>query len=215
MLNTAVESLGYHKDTLAEECPFEYHLFGVDPEDCSRFYSCIEGNIINSFRVKSQIFTSLRNPKTHAWCYFFFFFPGRLHHGYCGRDRYFDLTEKRCLTITPERSPEFYGKNICKLDAFDRIVDGGSSSKDQKSRVSSEPRKMLLLRQKGPRVVCYVTSWSLYRKEDGKFVPEHLDSQLCTDIVYAFAGLNPKTLLMQSYDPWADIENSELICLDA
>ncbi|KMQ90450.1 putative chitinase 1 [Lasius niger] len=175
MLNTAVESLGYHKDTLAEECPFEYHLFGVDPEDCSRFYSCIEG---------------------------------RLHHGYCGRDRYFDLTEKRCLTITPERSPEFYGKNICKLDAFDRIVDGGSSSKDQKSRVSSEQRKMLLLRQKGPRVVCYVTSWSLYRKEDGKFVPEHLDSQLCTDIVYAFAGLNPKTLLMQSYDPWADIENN-------
>lgn len=73
MLNTAVESLGYHKDTLAEECPFEYHLFGVDPEDCSRFYSCIEGNIINAFRVKSRIFTSLKNPETHAWCYFFFF----------------------------------------------------------------------------------------------------------------------------------------------
>ncbi|KAL6436444.1 hypothetical protein ACFW04_004740 [Cataglyphis niger] len=67
---------------------------------------------------------------------------------------------------------------------------------------------MLLLQQKGPRVVCYVTSWALYRKEDGKFVPEHLDSQLCTDIVYAFAGLNPETLLIQSFDPWADIENN-------
>lgn len=57
--------------------------------------------------------------------------------------------------------------------------------------------------------MCYVTSWALYRKEDGKFVPEHLDSQLCTDIVYAFAGLNPETLLIESFDPWADIEHSK------
>lgn len=45
MLNTAVESLGYYKDTLTEECLFENYLFEVDPEDCSKFYSCIEGNI--------------------------------------------------------------------------------------------------------------------------------------------------------------------------
>ncbi|XP_072751718.1 probable chitinase 10 [Anoplolepis gracilipes] len=170
MLNTAVESLGYYKDTLAEKCPFEYQLLGVDPEDCSRFYSCIKG---------------------------------RLHHGHCGHNQYFDLLEERCLMITPERSPKFYGKNICKFNVFNRIIN-----RDFSSRVSSEQKKMLLLQQIGPRVVCYVTSWALYRKEDGKFVPENLDSQLCTDIVYAFAGLNPETLLMQSFDPWADIENN-------
>lgn len=61
------------------------------------------------------------------------------------------------------------------------------------------------------RVVCYLTSWSLYRKGDGIFVPERLDSRLCTDVIYAFAGLNPDTLLLQPFDPWADIENSNYI----
>lgn len=49
----------------------------------------------------------------------------------------------------------------------------------------------------------------MYRKGEGKFVPEHLDARLCTDVVYAFAGLNPETLTLHSFDPWADIENSE------
>lgn len=131
-------------------------------------------------------------------------FLGRLYHDYCGHDRYFDLLEKRCLMITPDKPSTLYGKEICKFNVFDPV------RQDFSSEISSEQKNMLLEReQKGPRVVCYVTSWALYRKEDGKFVPEYLDSQLCTDIVYAFAGLNPETLLMQSFDPWADIENSE------
>lgn len=38
-------------------------------------------------------------------------------------------------------------------------------------------------------------------------MPEHLDSRLCTDVVYAFAGLNPDTLMVQPFDPWADVNN--------
>jgi len=92
---------------------------------------------------------------------------------------------------------------ICKLDVLDRDVDQNNSSQAQKLE------KLELLQQKGPRVVCYVASWALYRKEDGKFVPENLDSHLCTDIVYAFAGLSPETLMIHTFDPWADIDNSE------
>lgn len=40
------------------------------------------------------------------------------------------------------------------------------------------------------------------------FVPERFDPRLCTDVIYAFAGLNPDTLLLQPFDPWADIEHS-------
>lgn len=89
---------------------------------------------------------------------------------------------------------------ICKLNVFDKIVSENTIS-------ATSSKKML--QQTGPRVACYMTSWAQYRKGDGKFVPEHLDSSLCTDIVYAFAGLNPETLLIQPFDPWADIENSE------
>lgn len=122
-------------------------------------------------------------------------FLGKLHHGHCGHSRYFDPREKRCVAAILTRSSE-----ICKLNVFDKIV-----GQDTPSTTSSKK----VLQQVGPRIACYMTSWALYRKGDGKFVPEHLDSNLCTDIIYAFAGLNPETLLIQPFDPWADIENSE------
>lgn len=117
-----------------------------------------------------------------------------LHHRQCGHSRFFDPMEGRCVTTTLSGSPE-----ICKRNVSDKIVGQDTSTTSSKKK----------LQQTGPRVACYMTSWALYRKGDGKFVPEHLDSSLCTDIVYAFAGLNPETLLAQPFDPWADIENSE------
>jgi len=66
---------------------------------------------------------------------------------------------------------------------------------------------------KGYKVVCYFTNWAWYRKSVAKFVPEHLDSRLCTHIVYAFAALEPHDLKIMSSDPWADIENSEFSSL--
>lgn len=118
-----------------------------------------------------------------------------LHHGHCGHNRLFDPIKGRCLIATQGGSSQ-----ICKLNVSDKIVSQSSSSTTSSQKV---------LQQTGPRVVCYMTSWALYRKGDGKFVPEQLDSSLCSDIVYAFAGLNPETLLVQPFDPWADIENSE------
>lgn len=117
-----------------------------------------------------------------------------LHHRQCGHNRFFDLMEGRCVTATPNEAIK-----ICKDNVFDKIVSQDTSTTSQKKK----------LQQTGPRVACYMTSWALYRKGDGKFAPEHLDSSLCTDIVYAFAGLNPETLLTQPFDPWADIDNSE------
>jgi len=124
-----------------------------------------------------------------------FFSSGTLHHGHCGQSRFFDLMKGRCVAAILAGSSE-----ICKLNVFDKIID---------QYIPSTTSSKKMLKQIGPRIACYMTSWALYRKGDGKFVPEHLDSSLCTDIVYAFAGLNPETLLIQPFDPWADIENSE------
>ncbi|XP_012524289.2 probable chitinase 10 [Monomorium pharaonis] len=116
---------------------------------------------------------------------------GVQHHRHCGHGRFFDLTERQCVRATAAGTLE-----ICKPSVSDKIVGQNTTSSKKK------------LKQTGPRVACYMTSWALYRKGDGKFVPEHLDSSLCTDIIYAFAGLNPETLLTQPFDPWADIENN-------
>lgn len=120
---------------------------------------------------------------------------GVLHHGHCGHNRLFHSIKGRCMATNLVGSSE-----VCKLSVSDKIV-----GQDIPSTIVSKKK----LQQTGPRVACYMTSWALYRKGDGKFAPEHLDSSLCTDIVYAFAGLNPETLLAQPFDPWADIENSE------
>lgn len=126
---------------------------------------------------------------------------GLLYHGHCGHGRFFNSHEKRCVTAAPE---------ICKLDTtLDRVIDQSNSSLPATSSEAQKLEKLELLQQKGPRVVCYVASWALYRKGDGRFVPENLDSRLCTDVVYAFAGLSPKTMMIQTFDPWADIDNSE------
>lgn len=74
-------------------------------------------------------------------------------------------------------------------------------------------------------VVCYVSTWAVYRPEQGAYAIENFDPNLCTHVVYAFAGLDItqaaikslgefpvrfmaickfKTLLIA--DPWQDLK---------
>lgn len=39
------------------------------------------------------------------------------------------------------------------------------------------------------QVVCYYTNWSQYRPKHGKFLPEDIDPELCTHIIFAFGWL--------------------------
>lgn len=68
-------------------------------------------------------------------------------------------------------------------------------------------------RDNDKRVVCYVTSWAFYRRGDGKFSPENIDTRLCTHVVYAYATLSPDELVAKEFDPWTDITNSKLVLL--
>lgn len=58
-------------------------------------------------------------------------------------------------------------------------------------------------------VFCYFTNWAFYRKGDGKFVPENIDPNLCTHVIYSFSSLEADSLLMKEFDPWADVENGK------
>ncbi|KDR16263.1 probable chitinase 10 isoform X3 [Zootermopsis nevadensis] len=41
----------------------------------------------------------------------------------------------------------------------------------------------------GYKVVCYYTNWSQYRTKHGKFLPEDIEPDLCTHIIFAFGWL--------------------------
>lgn len=43
----------------------------------------------------------------------------------------------------------------------------------------------------------------------GKYVPEDIDSDLCTHVTYGFAVLDGSTLTIKAHDTWADVDNSE------
>lgn len=59
------------------------------------------------------------------------------------------------------------------------------------------------------KVICYFTNWAWYRQEGGKFLPEDVDTDLCTHVLYGFAVLDGSQLTIKSHDPWADIDNSK------
>lgn len=59
------------------------------------------------------------------------------------------------------------------------------------------------------KVVCYFTNWAWYRQNGGKYLPEDIDPDLCTHILYGFAVLDGSSYTIKTHDSWADIDNSE------
>ncbi|CAL4096915.1 unnamed protein product [Meganyctiphanes norvegica] len=59
-----------------------------------------------------------------------------------------------------------------------------------------------------PKVVCYYGSWSVYRNGIGKFDVENIDTNLCTHIIYTFAGLDESSSKIKVLDPWNDLPDN-------
>ncbi|KAK9504291.1 hypothetical protein O3M35_010658 [Rhynocoris fuscipes] len=53
-------------------------------------------------------------------------------------------------------------------------------------------------------VLCYVATWAVYRRSQGKFTIGDIDVNLCTHLVYSFFGINETSSSIMSRDPWGD-----------
>jgi len=49
-------------------------------------------------------------------------------------------------------------------------------------------------------MVCYYENWAQYRTEGKRMVPEDIDPDLCTHIIFAFAQVNNETFLLEHYE---------------
>ncbi|KAL8178993.1 UNVERIFIED_CONTAM: hypothetical protein K2H54_058305, partial [Gekko kuhli] len=56
------------------------------------------------------------------------------------------------------------------------------------------------------KLVCYFTNWSQYRQHGGRFVPETIDANLCTHIIYAFANVSSDQI---NHAEWNDASTYE------
>jgi chitinase len=118
----------------------------------------------------------------------------------------------------PSSKPQSYRfgspyQELVDAQTFERI----QQQQQQQLSVLPQPSQLKLARNSEPKVVCHITNWSFYRKGEGKFVPENLDTKLCTHIIYSYATLAPNELELSEFDPWGDIENqlySRTVTLD-
>lgn len=53
-------------------------------------------------------------------------------------------------------------------------------------------------------VACYFTNWAQYRSGMGLFQVSDIDPFLCTDIIYAFAGIDTSSLQLTTTQ-WNDL----------
>ncbi|PSN39969.1 putative chitinase 2 [Blattella germanica] len=60
----------------------------------------------------------------------------------------------------------------------------------------------------GRLVVCYVSTWAVYRPGRGSWSLDNLDATLCTHLIYAFAGLDNRTNTIRSLDEFHDLEDN-------
>ncbi|XP_023936024.1 chitinase-3-like protein 1 [Bicyclus anynana] len=56
-------------------------------------------------------------------------------------------------------------------------------------------------------VVCYYGTWATYRNGDGQFDVAHINTDLCTHLIYTFVGINDQGTVI-SLDPWLDLPDN-------
>ena len=58
-------------------------------------------------------------------------------------------------------------------------------------------------------VVCYVSSWAVYRPGRGSFSINNFNPDLCTHVIYCFAGLDVDRDTIKANDPWQDLQENK------
>jgi len=89
---------------------------------------------------------------------------------------------------------------ICLINTWVLISTQPKRLANAKLFASSESRQLLRpkLSANGGnstrKLVCYYTNWSQYRLKDGKYLPEHIDANICTHIIFAFGWMKKNKL---------------------
>lgn len=167
-------------------CDSEKPYLASDEDSCAHYHFCTGGI---SYRMICED-DRLYDPST----------------GFCGHQEVAKCMPGQSLRITVEDAARYLSQAYENDFEWNEPSKQTAANKDPERFVAELDSKKS--KQSDKLVVCYMTSWAFYRRGDGKFVPENIDTRLCTHIVYAYASLSPDDLIAKEFDPWADITNN-------
>ncbi|XP_069365183.1 probable chitinase 10 isoform X2 [Maniola hyperantus] len=169
-------------------CESSTPYLASDEESCAHFHFCTGGI---SFRMLCED-ERLYDPST----------------GFCGHQDVGKCIPGQSLRITVEDAARFLDQAYESDFEWSSIVHKDSEYKETDRLITAYQAENKIDKSNGKRVLCYMTSWAFYRRGDSKFVPEQIDTRLCTHVVYAYASLAYNDLIAKEFDPWADITNN-------
>ncbi|KAL4703006.1 hypothetical protein ACJJTC_009992 [Scirpophaga incertulas] len=167
-------------------CESDEPYLASDEDSCAHFHFCSGG--INYRMVCEE--QRLYDPST----------------GFCGHQDVAKCLPGQSLRISVNDAERY----LSQVYENDFEWNGEHTTKDLQTESLLDKYEVDVKKNKAndKKVVCYMTSWAFYRRGDGKFVPEHIDTRLCTHVIYAYASLTPDDLVAKEFDPWADITNN-------
>ncbi|OWR42920.1 chitinase-related protein 1 precursor [Danaus plexippus plexippus] len=169
-------------------CESSMPYLASDQESCAHFHFCTGG--INYRMICED--ERLYDPST----------------GFCGHQDVAKCVPGQSLRISVDDAARFLAQAYESDFEWNAKPHSEPSDKDNEEIISSYQSEVKISRGNDKRIICYMTSWAFYRRGDGKFVPEQIDTRLCTHVVYAYASLSHDDLLAKEFDPWADITNN-------
>ncbi|PNF16877.1 putative chitinase 10 [Cryptotermes secundus] len=210
---------GLHYDSSLKLCNWP-HIAGCDNKfpisgtnkGAQAVTSEISNIIPKDMCTSNGLYADPANCRNYYWCQ-----DGKGYRFSCGMGQFFEPTMGLCYYGTSTRCTETPSAAAKTVEDFNIAVSSflypetvvnEDSNNIGFNRYNIELSSKQFLPEEDYKIVCYFTSWAFYRKGDAKFVPEHIDSRLCTHIVYAYASLDPDELVMKPFDIWADIENN-------
>ena len=199
-----------------EEDDFECPGLGLhrSDTDCAVYYNCLEDG--SKFRFSCPV-GLVYNPANSACDW-----PDKVSCQSAPKPTLYDV----CATLAdglysdPHVSSEYFTcttgvrqKHACTHGLHFDAVSGQCRTQDKAKfhpgvvvRAQQASSSALLLSSPDKKVVCYFSNWAGLRSGDGKYLPEHLDSSLCSHIVYAFAKLDAEELIPAPSGPKSDID---------
>lgn len=206
---TRIYTAALLKASAGEICENEVQqMFYSSPEDCGKYFVCDHNRLLSLSCPSGLHFNSGQNVcdwPEQVKCAYATSQDEQQNEGEDEEDFEYEEDESEEVNILQEPTTK-----RTEISSTTRATTSSykppTSSEKSKLNAIQVPDQVQSL-DGNYKLVCYFTNWAWYRPGIGKYLPEDIDPNICTHIVYGFAVLNYDELIIKAHDDWADYDN--------